>query len=307
MGDNTNIQWTEATWNPLAAFHKETGERGWICVLHSTGCLHCYAWEMNLWRGNGLDYIKASLDFLDIRHVNLDQPLHWKRPRMIFTCSMTDLFGEFHDFEQHIAPVFDVMALANWHTYQLLTKRAERMKNFVAWYCFKRGLTPEQFRERFKHVWFGVSVENQKAANERILHLLQVPAIVRWISAEPLLEKIDISIYLASGFDEPPFGDIVNWVVIGGESGTKEEARRFNLMHGANLIKQCRDADVPAFMKQIGSNAGWLDADGDWHVWQTKDKKGGDMSEWPDEATYPAQLRVRQYPQQAQEKAHATL
>jgi protein gp37 len=102
MGDNTKIEWTRgpngepgATWNPIRAKHKETGKKGWFCTKPSAGCKHCYAESMNVWRGNGLRYIPTNLDKLDIIIENVDQPIRWKRPRIIFVCSMTDLFGEF--------------------------------------------------------------------------------------------------------------------------------------------------------------------------------------------------------------------
>src|SRR6188768_21461 len=128
MGADTKIQWTGSTWSPIRARNRKTGKVGWHCVKHSPGCKSCYSEAMNRRLGNGIDYTPAGLDeveyFLDEKM--LTQPLRWGKPRMIFVESMSDLFGDWVP-DEWIDRVFAVMALAGKHTFQVLTKRAERL------------------------------------------------------------------------------------------------------------------------------------------------------------------------------------
>lgn len=203
MSDKTGIEWTDATWNPV------TG-----CAKVSQGCKHCYA-EREWPRMTKLVPAYAGRDFTDVRtHADrLDQPLRWKKPRKVFVNSMSDLFHEDVPFE-FIDQVFAVMALAPQHTFQVLTKRPERMRdyfnsfhewaaenrgfNVCAWADALIGINDEQIAaigqtpKGLPNVWLGVSVEDQKAADERIPLLLDTPAAVRWISAEPLLGPVDL-------------------------------------------------------------------------------------------------------------------
>jgi protein gp37 len=168
-------------------------------------------------------------------------------------------------------------------------------------------------RNGLPNVWLGTSCEDQQRADERIPHLLKCPAAVRFLSCEPLLGPIDLTQITTgpdrdgSGWDYRHWNALtgenwcdcqdfihpigtgpVSWVIVGGESGSK--ARRFDFAWGESIVKQCTAAGVPVFFKQAGSNAGWTDADGDWHRWPTKDGKGGDPDEWPED------LRVREMP-----------
>ncbi|BBZ65791.1 hypothetical protein MINS_12200 [Mycolicibacterium insubricum] len=181
MSDKTAIEWTDATWNPV------TG-----CTKVSPGCDHCYA-ETIAERFRGGPAYPNGFD-ITLRPHKLDQPLRWKRPRRIFVNSMSDLF---HDSvpDEYIAQVFAVMALAPRHTFQLLTKRHARMRSLVG-----RGLLDlvDQTGAKVElwplpNVWLGVSTENQQWADIRIPALLDTPAAVRWISAEPLLGPIDLT------------------------------------------------------------------------------------------------------------------
>lgn len=233
MGDNTGIEWTDATWNPV------TG-----CAKVSQGCKHCYA-ERDWGRLQHLPAY-AGRAFTDVRtHADrLDQPLRWKKPRRIFVNSMSDLFHpDIH--EDFIGMCFRTMARAPQHTFQVLTKRAERMQSLLThpkMRGYVESVTPQW---PLPNVWLGVSVEDQAAADERIPLLLDTPAAVRWISAEPLLASINLAEH---GLHGGP-GQL-DWVVVGGESGPKAWP-----MHPAwarSLRDQCAAAGVPFLFKQWG-------------------------------------------------------
>jgi protein gp37 len=244
--------------------------RGWFCIHASEGCRNCYAESMNLWRGNGLKYVASNLPLVRFEFFGLDQPIRWARPRLIFPCSMTDLFADFYTDAQ-IDKVFAVMALTRQHTYQVLTKRAKRMREYMTnpereacWMNAVAEVAQEFNLTKMRppilaqsepwlplpNVWLGVSVEDQKNADERLPHLLQTPAARRWISAEPLLGPVDLSLYLASGFEEPPHDDIVDWVVVGGESGKR--ARPMHPQWVRGLRDACQVGDISFFFKQWG-------------------------------------------------------
>jgi len=249
MADKTGIEWTEATWNPV------TG-----CAKVSQGCKHCYA-ERDWGRLLHLPAY-AGRAFTDVAtHADrLDQPLRWRRPRRIFVNSMSDLFHADVP-EEFIDRVFAVMALANQHTFQVLTKRPDRMLAYLSSGARAEmvGIEAEAIGGLDRHtetlsqrwpfplpnVWLGVSVENQAAADERIPLLLDTPAAVRWISAEPLLGLV----YLAEhGLHGGP-GQL-DWVVAGGESGPK--ARPMSIRWARDLRNQCAAAGVPFLFKQWG-------------------------------------------------------
>ncbi|HYO56400.1 phage Gp37/Gp68 family protein [Archangium sp.] len=188
MSDHSRIEWTDATWNPV---------RG--CTKISPGCKHCYA-ETFAERFRGVPGHPYSQGF-DLRLVpeKLAEPLRWKSPRTIFVNSMSDLFhvGVPDDY---IVAVARIMALANWHTFQVLTKRSERMRDLL------RGKLV--FAAGLPHIWWGVSVEDRRYGLPRVLHLRDAPARVRFLSVEPLLEELD-QLNL----------DGIHWVIVGGESG----------------------------------------------------------------------------------------
>ena len=219
MSDGSHIEWTDATWNPV---------RG--CVKVSPGCKHCYA-ETFAERFRGVPGHPYELGF-DPRLVEdkLVDPLHWSRPRRIFVNSMSDLFQEAVP-ETYIARVFDVMAAADWHVFQVLTKRAARMAEVVA------RLPPRL--QNLAGVWLGVSVEDRKYGVPRIAELCRTPAAVRFLSIEPLLEDLG-TIELAG----------IDWVIVGGESGPG--ARPMQKAWVIALRDQCRVAGVPFFFKQWG-------------------------------------------------------
>jgi len=246
MGDRSTIEWTDATWNPIAAFDRVTGRRGWFCTKVSEGCRNCYAESFNKFRGNGHEYTAQNLPNVRFELVNLDQPFRWRRrPRLIFVNSMTDLFGDFVS-DEDIAEVFKVMYKSPRHIFQVLTKRPERMLDWIIRSAFLSNAP-------LQNVWLGVSVEDQKTADERIPVLLQTPAAVRWISAEPLLGSIDLNNCLYTRYLEGGARHMYNqldWVVVGGESGPS--ARPMHPKWARSIRDQCKAADIPFFFKQWG-------------------------------------------------------
>ena len=219
MSDRSPIEWTDATWNPV---------RG--CSKVSPGCRFCYA-EVFAERFRGVPGHPFEHGF-DLRLVpeKLYQPLSWVRPRKIFVNSMSDLFHEDID-DDYVAQVIEVMKAADWHTFQVLTKRAMRMAEFVT--ARSPGLAA------FEHIWLGVSVENRKHGLPRIAELRRTPAAVRFLSVEPLLEDLG-EVDLAG----------IDWVIVGGESGRRARPMRREWVD--SLRVQCRAADVPFFFKQWG-------------------------------------------------------
>lgn len=257
MADKTGIEWTDATWNPV------TG-----CSKVSQGCKHCYALRDWPRMSANPKTVYFGRQFTDVRchPERLDQPFRWTKPRLIFVNSMSDLFHEAVP-DEFIDRVFAAMARARQHTYQVLTKRADRMaaylndpdrKNRILAASVSLGWAGMMDMPwPIPHVWIGVSVEDQAAADERIPMLLDTPAAVRWISAEPLLGPVDL---LAT-----PAGDILcrcggclemtpdtrlDWVVVGGESGPK--ARPMHPDWARSLRDQCAAAGVPFLFKQWG-------------------------------------------------------
>ncbi len=328
----TTIQWTDETWNPIRARNLDSGQIGWHCERVSQGCTNCYAEHRNkgfFQLGTRLPYMRQSRDKVEIfiDEETLTQPLRWKKPRMIFVCSMTDLFGEWHSDEM-IDRVFAVMALCPQHTFQVLTKRAERMRQYVSQTSCGLPCTdtitriayrledvaPIELRKRWPlpNVWLGVSVEDQRWADERIPHLLDAPAAVRFLSCEPLLSNIGLMYYLYTRIDTNdgrfPLRRL-NWVIVGGESGS--HARPFDLAYARGILAQCKAAGVACFVKQLGKVP--VMNERDWRLLSPtpllnpnnrahapdgsgkvplylSDRKGGAIEEWPED------LRVREFP-----------
>lgn len=311
------ISWTDETWNPI---------RG--CSRVSEGCRNCYAEKVaGRFSGPGLAYEglvtigeKGSRwnGTVLLVHEHLGDPLRWKRPRRVFVNSMSDLFHESLPFET-IAAVFGVMAAAPQHTFQVLTKRPARMREWFQWVEAKviDGGDAEvrlcigaadRLIDRSKHVaypswplpnvWLGVSVEDQATANERIPLLLECPAAVRWVSYEPALGPVDfegLSLDDGSGLSAFRTGDLddedgLDWIVVGGESGPG--ARPFDLAWARSVISQCSEAGIPCFVKQLGARPLTQHPmePGALLVVSLADRKGGDTSEWSED------LCVRQWP-----------
>jgi len=219
MSDNSKIEWTDATWNPV---------RG--CSKVSPGCANCYA-ETFAERFRGVPGHPYEFGF-DLRLVpaKLSEPLRWRTPKMIFVNSMSDLFHE--DIpDQYINQVVQVMVKANWHTYQILTKRSQRMSELLH--------THLKFAAKQPHIWWGVSVENKKHGLPRIDHLRKTPAKVRFLSIEPLLENLG-TLNLHG----------IGWVIVGGESGPG--ARPMHKDWVLSIRNQCKQNKIPFFFKQWG-------------------------------------------------------
>jgi len=350
----TSIEWTDVTWNPV------TG-----CRKVSPGCAHCYAatWaarQMGQWEGRAFEDVRTHPD-------RLAAPLHWRKPRRVFVNSMSDLF---HDDvpDQFIAAVFAVMNSCALHTFQILTKRPERMRAFMGWLVEQGGIdryvrsdvgrsalrrffdgvarfTVERDGKNYRadndpwmwvfncaavsHVgplpnaWLGVSVEDQEHADERVPILLDTPAAVRFVSYEPALGPVDFmrwmvpppecTCYEFHGGHQmgcPMYGATresirrweeahmrsLDWIICGGESGPG--ARPFDVGWARLVVQQCRIASTPCFVKQLGARpraARGSDFLGhaifdDGTVRSLRDRKGGDMAEWPED------LRVREFP-----------
>lgn len=257
MSGKSKIAWTEATWNPTIG-----------CSKVSPGCLHCYAEIMagRLARLGTSEYHTVIEEHIGgnyrwngkvaLLSNALGLPGQWRKPRMIFVDSMSDLFHSNVPVE-YVHQVFDVMMKANWHTYQVLTKRADRMAFILGNADWWSGVQAEAR----KHIWLGVSVEDQKTANERIPELLKVSAAVRFVSVEPMLEKIGLELipdalydggmpFYYQGLAKEYSVRGIQWVICGGES--QFGCRPFELDWARDLRDQCKTAGVNYFSKQIG-------------------------------------------------------
>jgi protein gp37 len=254
MGDKSGIEWTDATWNCIYG-----------CSRVSPGCEHCYAERMTrrLARGSALTILTSKgvrwSNKIDLAPERLDQPIRWQRPRMIFVNSLSDVWHKDVPNE-YIAAMFGIMAATPRHTFQILTKRAARLPDWFGWLgnrplteCYRAAmkyvpkvadLIDPSVTWPLKNVWIGVSVEDQKRAEDRLPYLEEIPAAVRFVSAEPLLGPLD--------FADALFGwaDTIDWVIVGGESGPG--SRPMERAWAESIRDQCLDGMVPFFMKQWG-------------------------------------------------------
>jgi Bacteriophage protein gp37 len=319
---STKIQWCDETINPTVGCSRVAG---------SPGCERCYAataaksarlqqfpqyQKVSKWDG--------TIEFVENQ---LIKPLSWKKGKRIFIGSMTDLFHE-NVSDDWIDKIFMMMAICRHHTFQILTKRPERMKRYLEEAKDRIGIKtrmPNSFWDilmdsypALKHfheiktgdlnfplpnIWLGVSCENQAMADKRIPLLLEIPAKVRFLSCEPLLEPINLSKFLPIEWSElaedwiqswPGIGSYStnaypNWVITGGESGGG--SRPCHVEWIRDIASQCQSAKVPVFIKQLGSNAiaTRTDHTGNYKL-KLKDRKGSDILEWFDD------LRLQQFP-----------
>ncbi len=356
MSQNSKIEWTDATWNPIRARPREAKEEmgadgilrvirpwGYHCEHISPGCANCYAETMNgrmlpAW-GTGMKYNVPNRAKVEIflNEEELLKPLRWRKPRKVFPCSMTDMFADFVP-EWMIDNSVALMTLCFRHQFQCLTKRAERAASYfsdedvierIEAHMMDiiesqvdpldrrsddlRATAPDiEQRWPLPNALLGFSAENQQCFDSRWEHMRKLAAAgwKVWCSAEPLLSHINMEAALRDG---------LSWCVVGGESG--HGARPMSIEWVRGIIRQCRDAEVPVFVKQMGAKPyetnidvaikndavvsiaakshphlqGFTritDSDGTYlrKNWRLKDKKGGDMAEWPED------LRVREVP-----------
>jgi protein gp37 len=299
VSQQSKIEWTDTTWNPVT----KVADR--------------------FWKGRKFTDVQFHAD-------RLDQPLRWRKPRRVFVNSMSDLF-HYDVPDDFIDRVFAVMALAPQHTFQVLTKRPERMRRYMARQvvgqadgftygdriavvaCGVLRALPVRLANAVArrtgllrpkwpppNVWLGVSVEDQSAADERIPLLLQAPAAVRFLSCEPLLGPVDLrrvstgmclGLPMADGSRWLGSKPGIDWVIVGGESGPG--ARPCDVAWIRSIVEQCQVAGVPVFVKQLGAVPVCVDGDSIWDRFQlgVRHPKGGDPDEWPED------LRVREFPQ----------
>lgn len=336
MGDKTGIAWTDATWNPV---------RG--CSRVSPGCENCYAERQAIrmsgpggayeglvrlgkngprWTGEvRLAHTPRALrDTASGAQSPLTLPLRWRKHRRIFVNSMSDLFHEKLDFS-NIDRVFAVMAISamypsgaahmSRHTFQILTKRSKRMREYLSApvdklrrriadagaYLMEDG---DRWHDALRfdmpwplpNVWMGVSAEDQQRANERVPDLLETPAAIRFVSYEPALGPIDFNEceWLCEMWRKGiTIGTYLDWVIVGGESGPK--ARPFDVQWARDVVRQCKETKTACFVKQMGSRPVGrfpeLVDTGLRVLRRFRDKKGADPDEWPED------LRVREFPQ----------
>jgi protein gp37 len=304
MGD-TKIEWTDKTWNPVEGCSMAKGSE-------AGGCLNCYAARTALRRPSaGLAVMRESgprwTGKVGLVEKRLTQPLHWRQPKRIFVNSMSDLF---HDGlpEEAIDRVFAVMALCPQHTFQVLTKRPERMRAYWTMGGVEDGrlrmamifraaegmgklngsIVAEAFMQdvarALPNIWLGVSVEDFPTWDARVHLLKETPAAVRFVSYEPALA--DLGAVDLEGVD---------WLIVGGESGPG--ARPFDIAWARNTVAQCKASGTACFVKQLGGDPYEIvshpDYDFEARDLHLKDRKGGDWEEWPSD------LRVREFPKTA--------
>ena len=243
----SKIEWTEKTWNPASG-----------CTKISDGCKNCYA-ETMAKRLKAMGIKEYENGFAVTLHPSrLREPLERKKPTMYFVCSMGDLFHEDVPFE-FIYKIWVVMINSSQHTFQVLTKRPDRMFEFISVYAPVRAMTGETYGTDFlpKNIWLGVTAENQEQADKRIPILIDTPAAVRFVSIEPMLGEINLQklhrkmVNGAPAYpcNEPYLFDL-DWVIVGGETGAN--ARPMHPDWVRSIKEQCEEAKVPFFFKQWG-------------------------------------------------------
>lgn len=319
----TTIAWTGKTWNPIKAFDASgsgNGRQGWFCQKVSPGCTNCYAEAMNLYRGNGHHYRVGEQVEIALDEPTLIEPLRWRKPQRVFPCSMTDLFFDRHT-DAMIDRVMAVIAFTRKHTYQVLTKRPERMRDYMLawsnihidehmqdrWDIARRWLRDAlpQPRHTTQFAVQEAAVRRREQRREFVGVMMadmtpaRLPNLWLGVSAEdqqraderiPILQETPAAIRWVSY--EPALGPIhfdrflvdavgLDWIVVGGESGRK--ARPFDMHWALDTVRQCRLSATAPFVKQMGSVLA--------KQLGYADVKGETPSEWPEE------LRVREYPE----------
>jgi protein gp37 len=260
MGKNTKIEWATATWNPWDG-----------CQKVSKGCKFCY-----MYRHKNRFHEDATVVTQAPEH-RFNLPKKWNNPEVIFTCSMSDFFIK--DADNWRMAAFEIMKNTPHHTYLILTKRIDRVL----------GQLPPDWGKGYPNVWIGVSVESQKTANYRIPKLWEIPAKVRFLSIEPILEQIDIKPFLNVFIPEPVNDWVfpIHWVIVGGETGNDNGEyiyRPAKLEWFREIIAACAEFEVPVFVKQLGT--------GLYRDIKLNDRSGSDF----EDPNFPALLKKREFP-----------
>ena len=289
MAESTGIEWTDATWSPWEG-----------CTRVGPGCDHCYAESMNRWLRRGENWGPgAPRRFYSEDHWT--KPIKWQRDALKFDTlhqrrrrvfpSVCDPFdNEASDFLRQ--RFFGLIRLTPSIDWLLLTKRIGNAKSML----------PADWGDGYPNVWIGATVVNQEEADRDIPKLLALPASVRFLSCEPLLEPIALQWNWLDGIGSKT-GERLHWVIAGGESGPK--ARDCDIGWIRSIVAQCKSAGTPVLVKQLGAKPVWSDTDDDsepphWGRIIYNDKKGGDWSEWPHA------LRVREFPDGVQHDGYPT-
>lgn len=278
MGEQTKISWCDHSFNPW-----------WGCTNVGPGCDNCYA-ERDAKRYGYEWGQRVPRRFFGDKHWN--EPLKWNekakregKKKKVFCASMAD-WADNEVEQDHRDRLFALIKKTDWLIWQLLTKRIGNAEKML----------PEDWGSGYENVWFGITVVNQEEADRDIPKLLKIPARVRWLSIEPQIGAVDLMAVMTGDGDGPSReliwigqGAGIDWVVIGGESGSKNIVRPFDFQWARDGIRQCREAGVACFVKQLGSHPIST------RVYERvrlgiKDYKGADPSEWPED------LRVQEFP-----------
>lgn len=248
MASDTGISWTEATWNPWHG-----------CRKVSEGCKYCYMFrEKHRYGQDPMEVVKSKTKFKD--------PLKWKEGKMVFTCSWSDWFIELADEWREEA--WDIIRKTPQHTYQILTKRPELVMERL----------PKDWGKGWDNVWLGVSAENNQRLSDRVRILDRIPAKVKFLSIEPLLEEMMLLPKILANIK-------IDWVIVGGESGNISGEYRYRFCSQRwieRIVQTCKEHNVPVFVKQLGTHISILEKMRDWSA--------ADMSE------FPKHLQVREFP-----------
>lgn len=252
MGNESSIQWTQSTWNPWSG-----------CVKVSAGCRFCYMYRDKERYGQDPSVVIRS-------KTTFNNPLKWKEGKIIFTCSWSDWFIDSADDWRDEA--WDVIKRTPHHTYQILTKRPERIIDHL----------PKDWGNGYENVWIGISAEDQDSYDKRIGYLSEIKAKVKFLSLEPLLSPINLHNKGINGAFLPSSPD---WVIVGGESGNdtgKYRYRPCELQWIYDIVSKCQELSIPVFVKQLGTHLG--------KSMELKDRTGGDINE------FPKNIQIREMP-----------
>ena len=252
MGKETDIQWCTSSWNPWSG-----------CIKVSSGCKFCYMYRDK-------ERFKQDPSVVVRSKTTFNNPLKWKDPKIIFTCSWSDWFIDKADAWRDEA--WDIIKRTPHHTYQILTKRPERILEHL----------PKDWGDGYENVWMGVSAEDQENYDKRIGYLSEIKAKVKFLSLEPLLAPINLHNRAITGGLLPSSPD---WVIVGGESGNETGNYRYRPCEIAwisEIVSKCKEDNISVFVKQLGTHLG--------KTMKLNDNAGGEISE------FPTDIQIREMP-----------